>query len=74
MNPVDPLGVGDTAYVAATTAGADATSLSAVCLRQGTAGNAATLAIDNITVTSVPGPASLALLGLGGLAIGRRRR
>ncbi len=74
VNPLDPLGVGDTAYVAATTAGADATSLSAVCLRQGTAANAPTLTVDNITVTSVPGPASLALLGLGGLAIGRRRR
>ncbi|MEM8756611.1 MAG: hypothetical protein AAGF47_02380 [Planctomycetota bacterium] len=32
------------------------------------------LAIDNVTVTGIPAPASAALLGLGGLAAARRRR
>jgi MYXO-CTERM domain-containing protein len=74
VNPADPFGVGDTAYAAATTQGTDATSLSAVCIRQGTAASAATVTIDNINVAVVPGPAPLALLGLGGLVALRRRR
>ncbi len=75
INPADPFGVGDTPYVAATTIGTDATTLAGVYLRQGTAANAATVSsIDNISVQVVPAPASLALLGLGGLIAARRRR
>jgi hypothetical protein len=74
VNPVDPFGVGDTAYVAATNAGTDATTISAVNLRQGTASSAPTVVVDNITVSIVPAPSSMALMGLGGLLVARRRR
>jgi len=76
INPTTTDGSGDTAYVAATTIGTDATSISAVALRQGTAGNAATLTVDNLRVssTAIPEPATLATL-VGGLAVlGLRRR
>lgn len=39
-----------------------------------TAGGGGTMMIDNVTNTIVPAPASLALLGLGGLVGSRRRR
>jgi hypothetical protein len=81
INPNDPFGLGDTAYVAATTIGADAASISSVNLRQGTATNAPTLVIDNISIssiTAIPEPSSIALVGLMGVACGfaviRRRR
>jgi trimeric autotransporter adhesin len=73
LNPTSEDGTGDTPYVAATTIGVDAVSISSVNLRQGTAANAPVLTIDNIVV-SVPEP-STALLGLlAGLGLMRRRR
>ena len=74
VNPSDPLGIGDTPYVAATTVGIDATSISSVNLRQGGSTTAPTMTIDNITVTSAPEPASLGLLAVAGLALVRRKR
>jgi hypothetical protein len=78
IDPTNALGIGDTAYVPATNQGIDATSLQGVYLRQGSATAAASVTVDNITV-SVPEPATIALaaiggLGLLGLAGGRRRR
>jgi hypothetical protein len=75
VNPTSPDGTADTAYVNATLIGTDATSISAINLRQGTAGNAPTVSIDSLLV-SVPVPetstAALLLVGCAGLA--RRRR
>ena len=73
INPSNPLGEGDTAYVAATTTGADATTINSVSLRQGTAGNAPGVTIDSITV-AIPEPAAGLLGGLGFVALLRRRR
>jgi len=72
VDPLDPLGVGDPIYVGATTTGIDATTISAVNLRQGGTSNAPTLVIDNINV--VPEPATMGLLAIGALAAFRRRR
>lgn len=74
INPVSPFGIGDTQYVAATTVGTDPTTISSVNIRQGTASSAPTLTIDNINVSTIPAPGSVALVGLGGLALLRRRR
>jgi hypothetical protein len=76
VNPTTADGSGDTPYVAATTIGTDATSISGVYLRQGTAGSAATLAsVDNVAVNGVvPEPAALASIALVGLGLARRRR
>lgn len=75
INPVDTYGVGDTAYVAALTIGADAsTPISSVNLRQGNAANAPTLVVDNVSVAFIPTPGAAALLGLGGLVAAKRRR
>jgi hypothetical protein len=73
INPTTTDGTGDTAYVAATTTGADATSIAGVNLRQGTTGSAPGVVIDNISVF-VPEPSVAALGGLGVLALLRRRR
>ena len=73
INPTTADGTGDTAYVAATTIGIDATTIGSVNLRQGSAANAPSLTIDNIVVSAVPEPATLAALGLGGLLLRRRR-
>jgi hypothetical protein len=78
INPTSVDGSTDTPYVAATTAGIDATSIAAVAMRQGSAANAPTLTVDNIEVFTepVPEPSSLALLGVVGVAalVRRRRR
>jgi hypothetical protein len=75
INPTDPILGGDNLYVAATTQGTDASSIAGVYLRQGAAASSATVSsVDNIVVAVVPTPASLALLGLGGLVAGRRKR
>ena len=81
INPADPHGVGDTAYVAATLEGIDATSMDAVYLRQGTATNAPTLLIDNVAVDAVgavpvPEPSTFILAALacfGSFGVVRRR-
>lgn len=70
VNPLDPMGAGDTPYVAALTVGTDATTISSVNIRQGSTGPVGT--IDNLNV--VPTPGSAALLSVGILAAGRRRR
>lgn len=65
LNPTDPIYGGDNLYVNGTAGTADATSIGAVYLRQGSATAAATLnSIDNIAV-AVPEPSSLVLIGLG---------
>jgi hypothetical protein len=73
INPTAVDGTGDTAYVAATTTGTDATSIAGLNLRQGTNGSAPGVTIDNISVF-VPEPSVAALGGLGVLALLRRRR
>lgn len=74
INPTTADGSGDTAYVAATTIGIDAASISSVNLRQGTASSAPTLVIDNLAVlVSVPEPTTLAAIA-GASILGLRRR
>lgn len=73
INPANELGIGDTAYVAATTVGTDATLINSVSLRQGTATSAPGVTIDSITVL-VPEPSSALLGALGILGLLRRRR
>lgn len=53
---------------------AEPASLAAANLRQGGATTSATLQLDNLNVTAVPGPGSLACLATGLLITGRRRR
>ncbi len=74
VNPVNAYGIGDTAYAAALTTGIDAGTISSVNLRQGTASNAATVVVDNVSVAFIPTPGAAALLGLGGLLAAKRRR
>lgn len=74
INPTTADGSGDTAYVAATTIGTDASTISSVSLRQGTASSAPGVTIDNISV-AVPEPSGAAILGsIGILGLLRRRR
>ena len=49
-------------------------TLDRFALRQSGSSNNETITVDNLTVTWVPEPTSLALLGLGGLIVARRRR
>jgi hypothetical protein len=77
INPTDPIYGGDNLYVAGTTTGTDATTISGVNLRQGTAGSAPGVTVDNIDVATVPEPASillggLSLIGLIGVARSRK--
>lgn len=74
INPANIYGIGDTAYVAATTVGTDATLMSSVSLRQGSATNAPTVSVDALSVYIIPTPGTVALMGLAGLVAGRRRR
>ncbi|MGL4398460.1 MAG: hypothetical protein ACRCXD_01205 [Luteolibacter sp.] len=74
VNPTTADGSGDTAYVAATLTGTDATTISSVSLRQGTAASApGGVVIDNISVSFIPEP-STAVLGALGLTVLLRRR
>lgn len=73
FNPTSEDGSLDTPYVAATTIGTDATSISSLNLRQGGSSSAPTVTITSASV-SVP-EASSALLGLlAGLGLMTRRR
>ena len=74
VNPTTLSGSGDTAYVAATTLGADATILRSFNLRQGNGSNAAGLTIDDVAVFVVPEPATALLSAVGLLGLLRRRR
>jgi trimeric autotransporter adhesin len=76
IDPVSEDGSLDTPYVAATTIGTDATTIAAVALRQGAAGNSATLTVDNLGAFSavVPEPGALGLIGLAAVFGLRRRR
>ena len=72
INPTSMDGSADSAYVAATLEGIDATSIGAIALRQGSATAAPTLTVDNLRVFSeaaVPEPSSLAFLGMTGLGL-----
>jgi hypothetical protein len=76
LNDTGALFVNGAFYIDALTTGADAAVISSVHLRQGNSGNAPTLTVDNIVVTAVPEPssiASLALLGVAGVVVRRRR-
>jgi hypothetical protein len=78
VNPTDPNIGNNTAYLTAnwlTTTTPDTNSIAAVNLRQGSAGSAAALTVDNLVVATsfsdvvtVPEPSTIALAGLGGLA------
>lgn len=88
VDPTDATQGNNTAYIAGYnwTGTAEPTALAAFNVRQGTAANAATLSVDNVTVattfseaarlTAIPEPtaAGLALMGLIGLAGFNRRR
>lgn len=85
VNPTDPNIGNNTAYLTAnwlTTATPDTNSIAAVNFRQGSAGSAPTLTVDNLVVATsfsdvvtVPEPSTLVLAGLGGLAfLGALRR
>ena len=71
LNPTSEDGSTDTAYVAATTSGTDATNIAGLYLRQGTGGPVVT--VDNLVVL-IPEPSTALLGSLGFLALLRRRR
>ncbi|MFL5327486.1 MAG: PEP-CTERM sorting domain-containing protein [Gemmataceae bacterium] len=74
IDPTTEDGTGDTPYVNATLVGTDATSISAIYMRQGGATAAASLTVDNFRafVEPVPEPTSMALLGFAGIGLGSR--
>lgn len=55
-------------------AGAAGETMTAFALRQSDSSNNEGILVDNLVITYVPEPTSLALVGLGGLLIARRRR
>lgn len=73
FNPTSLDGSLDSPYVAATTIGADAASISSLNLRQGSAANAPTVTITS-AVVSVPEASTAALGMLAGLGLITRRR
>jgi trimeric autotransporter adhesin len=73
VNPTTADGTGDTAYVAATTVGTDASTISSVSLRQGSGTAAPTVTINSIAV-AVPEPGAVLLGSFGLLSLLRRRR
>lgn len=74
VNPSNDDGTGDSAYVAATNVGTDATAMAGVYLRQGAAASAAGLTLDNLSVSYIPEPSSVLLGALGLLPLLRRKR
>ena len=78
LNDTGALFVNSVSYIGATTIGTDAINFASVNLRQGTAGSAASVTLDNIVVTTVaipePTTAGLGLIGLAGMMVARRRR
>ena len=85
INPTDPAVANNTAYLTAAWQGnADTNQIGAVNFRQGSAGSAPTLTVDNLVVSQTfgdtvpaPEPSTIALAAMGGaacLAAFRRRR
>ena len=75
VNPTSEDGSTDTAYVGLTVLGVDPTvAINTINLRQGNASNAATLTVDNLSVYTIPEPATALLGAFGLLGLLRRRR
>jgi trimeric autotransporter adhesin len=81
VDPTNPVEALNPAYLGLTwtSAAAEPAQIAAVNFRQGTAGNAATVTVDNLNVSTlfadqIPEPASLATVALAGLALAARRR
>ena len=78
INPLDPMGVGDTPEVNMVNIGADPTTLLSVGLRQGATTPFGTISNISVSqVTAIPEPTSMALIGMvgvAGLAVRYRRK
>jgi hypothetical protein len=76
-NDTFQLSVNGSSYLSKTwdSTNAEPTSVSAVNFRQGTAAQAPTLTVDNLTVELIPEPSSLTLLALAAMfGVAKRRR